>query len=88
MTETTADAPGLTREVTITVNDKPVRLTEHRLDGAQIKATAIAQHVPIQQDFVLSRVLPGGKQEIIPDGKEIDVRQGEEFWAIPGDDNS
>ena len=47
-----------------------------------------AAGVPIQQDFVLSRVLPGGKQEIIPDGKEIDVHQGEEFWAIPGDDNS
>jgi hypothetical protein len=88
MTETTADAPSRTREFTVTVNDQPVRLTEHRRDGAQIKAAAIADGVPIQQDFVLSLVLPGGKQEIIPDGKEIDVHQSEEFWAIPGDDNS
>lgn len=87
MTATT-EASVQARTFTITVNDLPVPLTEHRLDGAQIKAAAIGAGVPIQPDFVLSRVLPGGKQEIITDGQVIGVHQGEAFWAIPGDDNS
>jgi len=88
MTEATTEASTHARTFTVTVNDLPVPLTEHRLDGAQIKAAAIGAGVPIQPDFVLSRVLPDGKQEIIPDDKEISVHQGEAFWAIPGDDNS
>ena len=88
-TETSREAHNpRTITITITVNDQSVPLTEHRVDGAQIKAAAIAAKVPIQPDFVLSRVLPGGKQEIIPDDKQISVHQGEAFWAIPGDDNS
>lgn len=88
MTEAATEAGAEARTFTITVNDLPVPLTEHRLDGAEIKAAAIGAHVPIQPDFVLSRVLPDGKQEIVTDDQVITVHQGEAFWAIPGDDNS
>ena len=44
--------------------------------------------MPIQPDFVLSEVLPSGKQKIVPDDRKIHLKDGDEFWAIPGDDNS
>lgn len=72
----------------VTVNDDTVTLTEHHMAGAEIKAAAIAAGIPIQPDFVLSRVLPNGKQKIVPDDKKVQVDEGDEFWAIPGDDNS
>ena len=37
---------------------------------------------------MLSEVLPSGKQKIVPDDKKIHLKDGDEFWAIPGDDNS
>ena len=90
------DTPTLTEErkrpprtYTITVNDDTeVALTEHNLTGAEIKAAAIEAGAPIQPDFVLSKVLPNGKQRIVPDDKQIHVKDGDEFWAVPGDDNS
>lgn len=89
------DTPTLTEErkhpprtFTITVNGTRVTLTEHNLTGAEIKAAAIEAGAPIQPDFVLSRVLPNGKQRIVPDDKQIHVEDGDEFWAVPGDDNS
>src|SRR5687767_13299161 len=39
--------------VTVTVNRHPVTFTERHATGAEIKATAIAQGVPIRQDFTL-----------------------------------
>jgi hypothetical protein len=78
--------PGET--ITIKVNDDPVILTDKHQTGASIKAAAITQHVPIQQDFDLSEVLPHGKQRPITVDKKVEVKDGDEFWAIPGDDNS
>lgn len=76
------------RSVRITVNGQFVVLPGHKATGAQIKAAAIAARVPIQPDFVLSEVRPNGEQRIIPDDREISLKDGDEFWAIPGDDNS
>jgi hypothetical protein len=89
MTETSQvqQAPHHKDTVTIKVNDDPVTV-ERRLTGAQIKQAAIAAGVPIQPDFVLSRVLPNGKQKGVDNDEEITLHEGEEFWAIPGDDNS
>ena len=72
----------------ITVNEQSVAVTEHKLTGAQIKQAAIGAGVPIQQDWVLSEVRPSGEQKVVPDGTEIPLKEGDEFWAIPGDDNS
>jgi len=80
--------PGTPASFTITVNGIPLELREHDLTGAEIKAAAINAGVPIEADFVLSRVLPNGKQKIVPDDKKVHIKQGDEFWAIPGDDNS
>ncbi len=75
-------------EVRITVNGQFVVLAQHRATGMRIKEDAIAEGVPIQLDFVLSEVLPNGEQRIIPDDRVIEIKTGDEFWAIPGDDNS
>ena len=76
------------RTVTVTVNDLAVVLEDRRQSGAEIKAAAIAANVPMQHDFVLSEVRPNGKQRIIADDETVNVKDGDAFWAIPGDDNS
>ena len=76
------------RTITVTVNDESVVLDNRKQTGAEIKNAAVASGVPIQLDFVLSQVLPNGKQKIVPDDKEINIKDGDAFWAIPGDDNS
>lgn len=91
MTDTITElsaADAKRRTATVEVNDRKVVLADRRVTAAQIKAAAIAAGVPIQPDFILSEVLPSGKQRIVPDDKEITVKDGDEFWAIPGDDNS
>jgi Multiubiquitin len=75
-------------EARVTVNGQFVVLVGHKMTGFQIKEAAIAAGVPIQLDFVLSEVKPSGEQKIISDDREITVKSGDEFWAIPGDDNS
>jgi hypothetical protein len=75
-------------EARITVNDQPVVLHRGKATGLEIKQAAIHAEVPIQIDFVLSEVRPNGEQKVIPDDREVDVKDGDEFWAIPGDDNS
>lgn len=82
--EAGADAP----QVQVLVNGQKVILDRSEATGAEIKAAAIAAGVPIQPDFVLSEVLPSGKQKMVPDDKKIHLKDGDEFWAIPGDDNS
>jgi hypothetical protein len=74
--------------VRITVNGQFVVLERHEVTGLEIKEAAIAQGVPIQVDFELSEVRPDGKQKPVGNEKRVDVKEGDEFWAIPGDDNS
>ena len=74
--------------IQVLVNGQKVLLDESEATGAEIKAAAIADGVPILPDFVLSEVLPSGKQKIVPDDKKIHLKDSDEFWAIPGDDNS
>jgi hypothetical protein len=76
------------KPVRITVNGQFVVLYEHKATGEQIKAAAIAAGVPIEPDFVLSEVRPNGEQKIIADEAHVHLKAGDEFWAIPGDDNS
>ena len=74
--------------VQIVVNANPVVLPGRHTTGLQIKEAAIRAGVPIQLDFVLSEVRPHGEQKIVSDDQPVNVKGGEEFWAIPGDDNS
>ena len=76
-----------TKLVQIRVNDMPVTVPHH-VTGLQIKEAAIAAHVPIQLDFVLSLELGHGKTKIVTDNESITVHEGSEFVAVAPDDNS
>lgn len=76
------------KEASITVNGQPMIVHKEMMTGLEIKEAAIQAGVPIQADFVLSEVHPSGQQKIIPDDRQVPVKTGDEFWAIPGDDNS
>jgi hypothetical protein len=87
-TETTAPDKHPAEKITIKVNDEAVTLTDKHQTGASIKAAAIAAGVPIEADFELSEVQPNGKQKPIANDKKVEIKDGDEFWVIPGDDNS
>lgn len=76
------------RHIHITVNRQwSVTIDGARQTGASIKEVAIAQGVPIQLDFLLSRK-DGSKFEPVGDEEHIHVHDGDEFRALDGDDNS
>ena len=75
-------------KVQITLNDKPVVLDGSKQTGDSIKKSAIEQGVNIQQEFVLSLELGGGKTELIGDDQIIEVAPNARFLAIENDDNS
>lgn len=74
--------------VTVTVNSQPVRLPKPDVTGAEIKAAAINQGVQIEQNFVLQRDLPNGREETIGDNDPIKVHPHEQFTALAPDDHS
>lgn len=80
-------APLRRREFHVLVNRRQVVLRGARQTGAAIKEAAIAQGVPIQLDFLLSRK-QGPKFWPVGDDEEIRVHNDEEFRANDGDDNS
>jgi hypothetical protein len=75
-------------EVTITVNEMPVKMKGHKATGAQIKAAAIQQGVLIQPNFVLQEELPNGTSRIVKDEMTVHLRDHLRFTAIAPDDNS
>jgi len=74
--------------VTIKVNGHSVTFQARKATGLEIKQTAMAQHVPIQEDFALFRVNPGGHLKQIPDAEIVELHEGEAFRAVTPDDNS
>lgn len=76
------------REIRVTLNGHPVVLSDRRLTGHEIKQAAIAQHVPIQPDFVLFVVRPNDKLKAVGDDEEITLHEGAELRAVAPDDNS
>ena len=75
-------------EVTVTVNEQPVRLEGHVATGSEIKAAAIKQGVQIQPNFVLQEELPNGTSRIVGDNDKVHLREHLRFTAIAPDDNS
>jgi hypothetical protein len=75
-------------EVTVTVNEQPVKLRGDSATGAEIKAAAIAQGVQIQQNFVLQEELPNGTSRIVGDKDRVKLREHLRFTALAPDDNS
>ncbi|MYQ30528.1 multiubiquitin domain-containing protein [Streptomyces cellulosae] len=86
--ETQAQAPGKAHKVTITVNNKAVKVAGPRVTGLQIKEAAIAQGVQIDVDFQLSQELPSGETRIVGDADVVTVNKNSVFTAVAGDDNS
>jgi hypothetical protein len=74
--------------IRITLNEHQVVVPHHRMTGLAIKEFAIAQHVPIQIDFVLSEEFQDGKSKIIGDHDTVAVHNGSKFNAVAPDDNS
>jgi multiubiquitin len=79
--------PGA-HHLTVIVNERPVLLHGHEVTGAQIKAAAVAQGVPIQQDFVLFEVKGHGHLKQIGDEEVVHLHEHEKFRAVAPDDNS
>ena len=74
--------------VTVVVNRRPVSFTEKHATGAEIKAAAIAQGVPIQQNFELFIIKDNGNMKPIPDDERVNLEKKDEFRAIAPDDVS
>ena len=74
--------------VEITVNERPVVIPDKDTTGLGIKKAAIAQNVPIKEDFILQQELPNGGSRVIGDNDPIKVHPHERFTAIDRDDNS
>lgn len=72
----------------VEVNEIFVELGKRKQTGASLKEAAIARRVPIQMDFVLSKILDNAEEQVIADDEEITVKYHDDFWAVPGDDNS
>ena len=72
----------------VEVNETFVELGKRKQTGASLKEAAIAQGVPIKMDFVLSEIFDNGEEQVIADDNEITVKYHDDFWAVPGDDNS
>lgn len=76
------------KRVEVEVNSKPVVLDEKVMTGLEIKRAAIAQHVDIQEDFVLMLERHHGEFDSIGDNDEVRVKKDMSFTAIAPDDNS
>ena len=80
------NAPAVS--ILIEVNDLPVTVAKRSMRGAEIKAAAIAQKVPIQANFTLILKRPGQASHTVGDDDEIPVHKALQFSCLPGDDNS
>jgi len=75
--------------ITIKVNNQPVRLPRRRVTGLEIKQAAIAQGVSIDLQFVLYRITKGGDlSAAIRDDQYVLLGKCEQFRCIAADDNS
>jgi predicted SprT family Zn-dependent metalloprotease len=76
------------RIIAVSVNEQNVKFRHRDVTGAEIKATAIAQGVHIQPDFVLFEVKAHGSLKQVPDHEQINLHVHEKFRAVAPDDNS
>lgn len=75
------------RSVTIKVNNKPVHFTKWVVTGLEIKQAAIAQGLPIKEDFVLY-LKKDGDMKTIGDEDRVRLEECETFTCLAPDDNS
>jgi hypothetical protein len=75
-------------EITVTVNEMPVKLRGRTATGIEIKQAAIKQGVLIQLNFILQEELPNGTSRVVGDNDVVHLREHLRFTAIAPDDNS
>lgn len=83
-----ADAAASGGPVSIHVNNQAVTVDGPRVTGLQIKEAAIAQGVAIGVDFVLSKLNPNGRPEIVGNADVVTVNKNSKFTATDDDDDS
>jgi outer membrane protein assembly factor BamA len=76
------------KDITVTVNERPVIFDQHQTSGLEIKRTAIAQGLPIQEDFVLFEVKGPGHLKPIEDAEPVTLHNHQAFRAVTPDDKS
>lgn len=90
-TDTTKGGGGMkpkpAKVIQIVVNETAVSITKGKHTGLEIKQIAIAQGAELELDFVLS--VERGKHHVtVADDEIVKVREGMDFLAVAGDDNS
>lgn len=73
--------------VEIKINTKPIKLLRGWRTGAEIKATAIAQGLPIKPDFTLNLESESGDR-VVGDEDRVFIRGGECFDALDNHEDS
>ena len=68
-----------TKQITISLNNRPVTLPDHKATGREIKEAAINQGVPIQIDFVLFEVKGDGILKTVDDDEVVTLHPHQEF---------
>jgi len=68
--------------VIVLVNETPVKFHVHEATGAEIKTTAIAQEVHIEQNFILLVELPDENNRVIEDDEKVHLHEQLRFKAI------
>ncbi len=89
--ESTHDTELLAKKpktITVTVNERPIAFTKHKVTGLEIKQAAIKQGAAIQEDFVLFEVKCDSPLKQIGDCETITLHEGQKFRATAPDDNS
>jgi hypothetical protein len=71
------------KTITVTVNERPITFTKHKVTGLEIKQTAIQQGLAIQEDFVLFEVKGNSPLKQIGDCETIALHEGQKFCAHP-----
>jgi hypothetical protein len=74
--------------VTVFVNGHHVKFHRHEETGLEIKLAAIAQGVPIQQDFALFEKRVHHSLKPIGDHESVHLHEQAHFRAVAPDDNS
>jgi hypothetical protein len=88
MPEQRIDSEHNRPSITVRVNTRDVVFRVHEATGAEIKSTAIAQGVQIQQDFNLFEKKSDHPLKQIGDAEIVKLHNGLEFRAVAPDDNS
>lgn len=86
ITQSKPQTPAI-KPVVITVNETAVAVPDNRVNGLQIKESAIASGVPITLAFVLFQITKKGR-ELVRDDEVVKVNKNSVFEAITDDINS